>query len=349
MRSSLLLASLLLGGCSFDWDGLRPLPGAGTDVPATSDAQDAVVASDVLAPQDVTDVLSGDDVVDAGAQPDVVDASSVDVIDAPPGADVVDVPAAMDVVDVPPARDVVDVPPAMDVVDVPPARDVVDVPPARDVVDVPPVMDTGPVCTGLSCPCAPSNPTGYCRVGEQCVSGACAATTAAGALVITEIMNDTEPPIGEPAGEWFEVYNPAAYAVDIRGMQIRDAAATSPVLIPTTGPALLVLPRAYALIARTATLAISGGPVVALATYDSISLNNGPETLTISTAGGEQVDSVSYGGTGWTAIMISGRSLSLRPGILDATMNNTATNWCAAGTSYASMNFGTPGAPNSCM
>ena len=320
MRSerALLVASLLVGGCAYDWDGLRPLPNTGADVPVTADLVDAA-AAEASAPQDALDAPALPDVLDAGVAPDV--------------------PAMPDV----PA--VVDVPTAMDVVDVPAAMDVVDVPPARDVVDVPTVTDTGPSCVGLSCPCVPGNPTGYCRVGEQCVSGACAAATAAGALVFTEIMNDTGASVGEPEGEWIEVYNPAGYAVDLRGMRVRDANTMS--AITAAGPPLLVLPRAYAVIGRAMNLGISGGMNLALATYDTVSLNNsGSETVTLSTETGAQIDSVTYG-AGWP--VTSGRSKSLRPMILDATMNDMGANWCAGGPSYAPANYGTPGAPNVCQ
>lgn len=333
-------ALALAAGCSYDWDGLRPgatfVPDAAVgDVVTPADVVDAAEPTDAVTPSDVVtpmDVVTPTDVVVA---PDVVVA--MDVVDAPPARDVVDVPVAMDV-QVP--RDVVDVPPAVD------RPDVVDVPVIVDTPDVViPPADTGPTCTGLSCPCHPGNPMGYCLVGRRCMSGACATTVADGALVITEIMNDTDNPVSEPEGEWLEVYNPAPYAVDLRGMRVRDLSAMS--AITSTGPALLVLPLGYAVIARSANLGISGGPAVALATYDMITLNNsGTETVTLSTAEDVAIDSVSYG-AGWPNT--PGRSKSLRPGILDATMNNSPTNWCASGTNYTTSNFGSPGEPNSCM
>jgi hypothetical protein len=88
--------------------------------------------------------------------------------------------------------------------------------------------------------------------------------------------------------------------------------------------------------------------MLALATYDTVALNNsGTETLTVQTAGRALIDTLTYG-SGWPST--SGRARkSLRPGILDATMNDMSTNWCAAGTLYGAMHYGTPGAPNSCM
>lgn len=177
------------------------------------------------------------------------------------------------------------------------------------------------------------------------MTGACVMTAAEGALVITEVMNDTDNPIAEPEGEWIEVYNPASYAVDLRGMRVRDLSASS--AVTSTGPALLVLPLGYAVIARSMNLGIPGGPSVALATYDMVALNNsGSETLTISTSDGTAIDAITYG-AGWPNN--SGRSKSLRPGILDAAMNDLPANWCGAGTLYHMANFGTPGMPNSCM
>jgi Lamin Tail Domain len=349
VRSERGLAVLLalLGGCSYEWNALRPAPTFPSDVVTV----DAVVAPDAVSGDDVVvapDVVIALDVVDAAAAPDVVstdvpapqdsfDATGPDVVDAA-GPDVVDAPAVLD------RPDVIDVPPARDVVDVV-LPDIVDVPPARDVVDVPPVTDTGPTCTGLSCPCHPGNPTGYCLVGQRCTAGVCADAPPAGALVITEIMNDPNTPISEPEGEWFEVYNPASYAVDLRGLRVVDASTMS--VVTSSGPALLVLPLGYAVLARTANLGITGGTPVALATYDTVALNNsGPETLAVQTAGGTLIDTLTYG-TGWPSM--GSRTKALRPGILDAVMNDLSSNWCAAGTVYGAMHYGTPGAPNSCM
>jgi hypothetical protein len=118
-------------------------------------------------------------------------------------------------------------------------------------------------------------------------------------------------------------------------------------VIPSSGPALLVLPLGYAVLARTTNLGISGGMSLALATYGNVALvNSGSETLTVQTAAGTVIDTLTFG-SGWPNI--EARSKSLRPGILDAVMNNTSTNWCAAGTLYGAMHYGTPGAPNSCM
>ena len=349
MRSERGLAVLLalLGGCSYEWNALRPAPTFPGDVvtvdavvaPDAVSGDDVVVAPDVVIALDVVDAAAAPDVVstDVPAPQDVFDATGPDVVDAA-GPDVVDAPAVLD------RPDVVDVPPARDVVDVV-LPDIVDVPPARDVVDVPPVTDTGPTCTGLSCPCHPGNPTGYCLVGQRCTAGACADAPPAGALVITEIMNDPNTPISEPEGEWFEVYNPASYAVDLRGLRVVDAATMG--VVTSSGPALLVLPLGYAVLARTANLGITGGMPVALATYDTVALNNsGSETLAVQTAGGTLIDTLTYG-SGWPSM--GSRTKALRPGILDAVMNDTSSNWCAAGTVYGAMHYGTPGAPNSCM
>ena len=107
------------------------------------------------------------------------------------------------------------------------------------------------------------------------------------------------------------------------------------------------VPLGSAVSAGTAKLWMTGGLSFALATYDIVALNNsGNETLAVQTAGGTLIDTLTYG-TGWPSM--GARTKALRPGILDAVMNDLSTNWCAAGTLYGAMHYGTPGAPNSCL
>jgi hypothetical protein len=349
----------LSAGCVYAWDDLRPRGGdSGTildDVPTTDapsdDAPDAAVEPDVPAPQD-TGVDAGVDVgVDTGARDTGVDAG----VDSGPRDTGVDVgfdtgprDTGIDVgFDTGPRDTGIDV--GFDTGPRDTGIDVgFDTGPRDTGIDV--GFDTGPAdtgpppCTGPSCPCSPTLPTGWCALGQACTSGACVPITVTGTLVITEVMNDTSNPIPEPEGEWIEVYNPAPYGVDIRGLRVRDASLVSPISTSTTP--LIVPPRGYAVLGRTENLGISGGPRRTLATYDMVALNNsGTETVTLETATGTVIDTISYG-TGWPNT--SGRSKSLRPMLLDAEMNNLSTNWCAGGPSFHTDNFGTPGAANVC-
>lgn len=123
-----LLALCAVIGCSYDWDGLRPLDGSTRD--AVEDFEDSPKF-----PIDTVEEPPGPDVTVVTDVPrDVVNDTGVDVIDA----------SAPDVMDVPPPPP--DVPPDVPAVDVP-VMDVqpVDMPMPVDVrPDIPPVMDVQP-------------------------------------------------------------------------------------------------------------------------------------------------------------------------------------------------------------
>ncbi len=212
--------------------------------------------------------------------------------------------------------------------------------------------DTGPPpCTGPLCPCAPTAPSGWCSIGAACVSGACSAGPAMGALVITEIMNDPDM-VGDLQGEWFEVYNRSATPVDLRGMRVRGSG-TETFEVTGSGP-LLVPGRGYAVLGKNGDMVTNGGVTMLFAYGSAMDLSNStssPDSLTLLASDGSTViDSVSYANTvasGWP--VISGRSKSLRPAILDATMNDTSSAWCPGGPAFGRGDFGTPGAANVCQ
>lgn len=353
-----LVCAALAAGCSYEWDGLRPLPGAALDAmtdaaidaaqPDVSDARaDAVDAPDA---SDAIDVVDAPDVADALDASDVADASDVsDALDAPDARDVVDVLDAPDVVDV---RDVVDV---LDVVDAP---DVVDVRDVVDVVDVPIDLgtpDTGPMpCPGapMTCACSTANLGGYCRPGEACMAGACVATTLHGALVITEIMNDPMA-VTDDLGEWVEVYNPGATPLDLRGLRIGNSRMESATVMST--PPVVIAPMSYAVFARNGNTATNGG-VTALYVYPVtagvLNFGNSSTDAVILDLGSSatEIDRVTFdGATGSLWPRSSGRAKSLRPTSINATDNDMATNWCNAPNRWSPMmtgDYGSPGAVN---
>lgn len=344
----------------YDFDGLRPVPGADAstvDRGAADVTNDVDVATDT-SPEDVTADAGLTDTgptdtgpVDAGS----VDAGPVDTgpIDAGP----MDTgPVDTGPMDTGP-RDTgpVDTGP-MDTgprdtgpIDTGP----VDTGP-RDTgpIDTGPV-DTGPVdtgpppCTGPLCPCAPMTPSGWCQVGETCAGGRCVTGTITGALVITEIMNKPGA-ISDTLGEWFEVYNPRATPVDLRGLVVRDLGSDR--FTVTGSSPILVAPMGYAVLARNGNMSTNGG-VSAVYVYPSMALGNSGDEIIIETSTGVRVDQVAWMDTmtsGWP--YLEGRSKSLRPSILDASMNDLNANWCHGGPSFGTGgDFGTPGAANVCM
>jgi len=212
--------------------------------------------------------------------------------------------------------------------------------------------DTSPLpCSGATCLCSSMASAGWCSIGATCVSGACSAGPAMGALVITEIMNDPDM-AGDLQGEWFEVYNRSATPVDLRGMRVRGSG-TEMFEVTGSGP-LLVPGRGYAVLGKNGDMVTNGGVTMLFAYGSAMDLSNStssPDSLTLLASDGSTViDSVSYANTiasGWP--VISGRSKSLRPTILDATMNDTSSAWCPGGPAFGRGDFGTPGAANVCQ
>lgn len=354
-RAAWVLVTAALAGCSYPWDGLRPINGS-PDV-VVADVVDAMPGPDVVVVDATADVVTDratpTDTSDVPmVQPDVVVvdrpmADTPDVSMVPDVPVVTDVPVVMDVPvipDVPVAMDV----PVIDVPDVPVIPDVPDVP---VIVDVPDVPDTAMSCVGTLCPCATSTPAGWCTVGSTCMGGRCVAGTLAGSLVITEIMNDPAA-VADMDGEWFEVYNPADTPVDIRNLRVRGGTA-APVVVTSTMP-LVIAPRGYFVFARTADSAVNGGiPGTPYPYGTAFDLTNSTSTMfrlsLLASDGTTEIDGVTYlntAGAGWS--ITPGVAKALRTTPPDATANDTPSNWCAAATTFGRGDRGTPGAPNVC-
>ncbi len=200
----------------------------------------------------------------------------------------------------------------------------------------------------------------------------------AGELVISEFMRN---PLGDEARprnpEWFELYNPTATDIRLCGAApgnpdawtFRDNLASwslpegDDVLVPAFG---------YAVFAQGWDLGVSGGGVTADAVYDhDIEFRNDGDELNVS-HGTTLVERVSYGST--VGIRppayggaYEGYTESLRPTLLDATANDSMSNWCRSAKLGEDANAngvmdagedvdadglldpgGTPGAPNVC-
>jgi|GEM_PF-1113868 len=172
-----------------------------------------------------------------------------------------------------------------------------------------------------------------------------------GTLVITEIMNDPDA-VTDTLGEWFEVYNPSETPVDLRGLRVRGSG-TEMFQVTAASP-LLVPGRGYAVLGKNGDMTTNGGVSVLYAYGSAMDLGNGaatPDTITLLASDGTTlIDSVTYtnaASAGWPAT--AGRSKSLRPMTLDATMNDLPAMWCSGGPAYGRADFGTPGAANVCM
>lgn len=172
-------------------------------------------------------------------------------------------------------------------------------------------------------------------------------TPTAGALVISEIMADSDV-VTDDCGEWFELHNPSATVTyNLRGCVIADMsnnfAVTTDVLIPPG--AFFALSR-YESTYCAGMLGISGPGFTPDYHYLNVKFANEGDFVRL-TCGGAVVDQVSY--VGWS--VTKGASFNLDPGNYDAVANDAAAAWCSASMVYnmagSEHDRGTPGMPNS--
>ncbi len=165
--------------------------------------------------------------------------------------------------------------------------------------------------------------------------GGCTAVDAAqpGRVVISEVMADPRA-VPDGAGEWIEVHNPGAAAVDLRGWTLasaRDAphVVSRSVVVPARGSVVL---------ARSADRERNGGVAAAHAWGGSPSLANAADWVALRDRSGVTVDSVA-----WGRGLPRGRSRALRdPARPSADVEGAA--WTTSTAVYGAGDRGTPGA-----
>jgi len=186
------------------------------------------------------------------------------------------------------------------------------------------------------------SPGGGTCVVDRCEGGA-RAPLAAGELVITEILYDTDDPLAETSAEWFEVVNTTADALNLDGCQVGDDADS------TTIADLVVAPGAYALFVRSDVAADNGGLIPDH--LFGFSLVNGGDTIAI-TCDTTVIDTVTYDDGG---AFPNGRAVAIQldPELVDWEFNDEGEAWCLATESYytaatspAGDHYGSPGLEN---
>lgn len=173
-------------------------------------------------------------------------------------------------------------------------------------------------------------------------------TPAAGEIVITEIMPDSDV-VTDDCGEWFEIYNPSAdVTYNLRGCTFRDLSNAH-----TVGTDLIIGPGELLSLARyeaepycNTMLGITGPGFAFDYSYGAtVKLGNEGDTLTVA-CGGATVDAVDF--TAWT--IVKGASFNLDPDSFDATTNDDGASWCSGVNVYnmaaGEVDRGTPGAAN---
>ena len=161
--------------------------------------------------------------------------------------------------------------------------------------------------------------------------------TPAPLIVITEVMQNPLV-LADADGEWFEVRNAGAVAVDMNGWTIRDDGTDSHV-IDNGGP-LVINPGEYKVLGvNAAAMALEG--VTLFYQYAGILLGNGDDELVLVTGGAVLVDHVVWdNGPIWPNP--NGASMYWS-GSGD---NGDGANWSVSITPFGSGDLGTPGAAN---
>ncbi|MFY0696214.1 MAG: lamin tail domain-containing protein [Balneola sp.] len=110
----------------------------------------------------------------------------------------------------------------------------------------------------------------------------------AGDLIITEIMADPSD-VTDSNGEYFEIYNATNDTIDISGFKISDATGSHTI----TGT-VKVAPKSFFVLAEEGDTGINGGVTAGYDYSSSITLNNGSETLSLSTGSDVVITTISY-------------------------------------------------------
>lgn len=160
-------------------------------------------------------------------------------------------------------------------------------------------------------------------------------TVSSGDIVITEIMQNPDA-VDDSLGEWFEIYNAAAIAIDLNGWTI----GTENHVIDNGGP-LVIAAGQYLVFGINSDTPTNGGVTVDYE-YSSVTLANGSDTLTLSDPSASEIDRVEWD-NGASFPDPDGASMALASPALD---NNVGSNWFTSSTAYGDGDLGSPGAAN---
>lgn len=166
-----------------------------------------------------------------------------------------------------------------------------------------------------------------------------------GTLIINEIMQNPTA-VGDTAGEWFELYNTTAGAIDIDGWTISDDGSNSHTI--NNGGPLQVPAGGYFVLGNNGDSATNGGVSIDYA-YSNFSLGNSDDEVVLADLGAVEVDRVNYDG-GPNFPNPDGASMALSLSVLAGdpmTDNDLGANWEVSTIPIsAGGDFGTPGSAN---
>lgn len=161
-----------------------------------------------------------------------------------------------------------------------------------------------------------------------------------GDLVITEVMQNPAA-VGDSSGEWFEIQNRSAQAVDLDGWTISDNGSDTHVI---AGP--LEVPAGGAVVlGNNGDLATNGGAAVDYSYGTDFFLSNSDDELVLTAPDLTEFDRIEWdGGPVWPDP--TGAAMQLDPVFTSATDNDDGATWCTASAPYGAGDLGTPGTAN---
>lgn len=209
------------------------------------------------------------------------------------------------------------------------------------------VPDPGP---GADVPADLATPDGLSSFASPLEGAPCTPPTPA--LVITEVMVDPNS-VADTYGEWFEVHNPGANAIDLKDWWLRsygqtDHKVATSVVVPAGG---------YAVLCRNSNASLNGGVTNCAYQYTGLSLaNSSDDWVEVADPAQTLVDGIAWVATSSKSAPV-GRSVALRHPFLDhasvafPTNPNDPASWAGLNFSpslvqYGNGDYGTPGAKN---
>jgi hypothetical protein len=160
-----------------------------------------------------------------------------------------------------------------------------------------------------------------------------------GDIIITEILQNPTGTDGD--GEYFELYNTTSVAINIDGWTIKDLDAANPDQhVIDNGGTLNIPANGYITLGRNGDTGLNGGITHSYIYGDDMALGNTTDELVLETPSMIIIDQVIYD-DGATFPDPNGPSMQLDLNVLDATDNDSGSNWCES-----TANYGTPGVAN---
>ena len=157
-------------------------------------------------------------------------------------------------------------------------------------------------------------------------------------IVINEIMQNPGA-VPDADGEWFELFNTGASAVDINGWTILDNDIDAHVI---SASALVIGAGEFLVLGRNADAATNGGVTIDYAFGNSLFIANGADELILLDDRGTGIDRVEYDG-GPQFPDPRGASMALTDASAD---NNVGASWTTSTNRLGLGDLGTPGACN---